>query len=112
MTTPGTQGIRFDGTDFLQLVDGAGGSQITAPEGITGANPTASIEAWVWNPGIAGEETMVSWGHRNGTDGTNMSFNYGSSPDFGAVGHWGAPDIGWGPNGGLDCRNGPSSGVP
>src|SRR5215218_8114730 len=41
--TSGTQGIRFDGTDFLQLVDALGGSLITAPAGITGADPSASI---------------------------------------------------------------------
>jgi hypothetical protein len=95
--TSGTNGIRFDGTDFLQLVNAADSTLITAPEGLTGADPTTSIEAWVWNPGVNNEETMVAWGLRNGPDGSNMSFNYGSNPDYGAVGHWGSPDIGWGP---------------
>lgn len=93
----GTRGIRLDGTDFLQLVNEPNGSLITAPADITGVDPESSIETWVWNPGVAPEETMVSWGKRGGPDGTNMSFNYGSSPDFGAVGHWGSPDLGWGP---------------
>ena len=98
--TSGTNGIRFDGTDYLQLVD-ALGTLIPAPEGITGADPSASIEVWVWNPGVAGEETLVSWGHRGGPDGTNYSFNYGNSDLFGAMGHWGAPHAGWGPPGGA-----------
>jgi len=100
--TSGTQGIRFDGTDFLQLVDALGGSLITAPAGITGADPSASIEAWVWNPGIPGEETMVSWGHRDGPDGSNFSFNYGNDNRWGAMGHWGNPDAGWGAPDGVD----------
>jgi hypothetical protein len=95
--TSGTQGIRFDGTDFLQLVNAADSSLITAPDAITGLDPNTSIETWVWNPGIPSEETMVAWGYRNGPEGSNMSFNYGNNPDFGAVGHWGTPDIGWGP---------------
>ena len=45
--------------------------------------------------GGAGEETILAWGKRGGGCGTNMSFNYGNSPDFGAVGHWCGQDIGW-----------------
>jgi hypothetical protein len=68
-----------------------------APAGLVGIDPTRSIEAWVWNPDLVGEETILSWGRRGGPDGTNMSFNYGTHPAFGAVGHWGdAPDLGWG----------------
>ncbi len=67
-----------------------------APEGILGIDATASIEAWVLNPSIANEETVLAWGKRGGPDGTNMSFNYGSNVDYGAVGHWGVPDLGWG----------------
>ena len=93
----GTSGIRFDGNDFLQLVTEVGGTLVTAPTGITGANPTHSVEAWVWNPGIPGEETVVSWGKRGGPDGSNSSFNYGNDARWGALGRWGASDIGWGP---------------
>ncbi len=67
-----------------------------APEGLVGVDPTRSIEAWVWDDAIAGEETIVSWGKRGGPAGTNMSFNLGTNVNFGAIGHWGAPDIGWG----------------
>src|SRR5207244_6848604 len=41
--TSGTPGIRFDGTDYLQLLDAAGGSLMTAPAGLTGPDPTRSI---------------------------------------------------------------------
>lgn len=99
-TAGGTKGIQFDGTDFLQLATGAGGDLILAPAGLTGESPTRSIEVWALNPDIASEETLVSWGHRGGPDGSNMSFNYGSNLAYGAVGHWGSPDIGWNNNGG------------
>ncbi|MBN1419604.1 MAG: LamG domain-containing protein [Planctomycetes bacterium] len=66
------------------------------PGGLVGLNPTRSIEAWVFNPAIADEETILSWSHRGGPAGTNMSFNYGLNAAFGAIGHWDWPDIGWG----------------
>src|SRR5688572_6911800 len=81
-TVGGTTAMQFDGGDFLMLQDG-GGFPITAPSGITGLNPTRSIEVWVLNPTIAAEETMVSWGHRGDPAGANMSFNYGNSGAFG-----------------------------
>jgi len=81
-------GVSFNGsTDYYQ--------GDIAPAGLVGPNPTRTIEAWVYNPAIAAEETVVAWGHRGGPTGTNMSFNYGSNPDFGAVGHWGWPDMGY-----------------
>jgi hypothetical protein len=54
-----------------------------------------SIEVWAYNPAIADEETLVAWGRRGGPDGSNMSFNYGANGTYGAVGHWGGPDMGW-----------------
>jgi hypothetical protein len=55
-----------------------------------------SIEVWAYNPAIAAEETLVAWSRRGGNpDGSNMSFNYGSDGSYGAVGHWGSPDLGW-----------------
>lgn len=77
-----------------------------APAAVTGVNPNRSIEVWAYNPEIAGEETLVSWGRRGGGDGTNLAFNYGNNGSFGAVGHWGAPDIGWNDGGGA-----PAAGV-
>ena len=61
-----------------------------APEGLVGPNPTRSIEVWVHNLVVVGEETLVAWAHRGGPAGTNMSFNYADNPSWGAVGHWGA----------------------
>ena len=72
-----------------------------APAGIVGLDATRSIEVWAYNDDIADEETLVAWGRRGGPDGTNMSFNYGRYAIWGAVGHWGWPDIGWNDGGGA-----------
>lgn len=106
-TEGGTKGIRFDGTDFMQLVDAVGGALVPPPDGLVGLDPTRSIEVWALNPDVANEETMVSWGKRGGPDGTNVSFGYGSDLRWGAVGHWGGdgPDIGWNNNGGNPPAN-------
>ena len=62
---------------------------------MTGTN-SRTVEAWIHNPAVAGEENIFAWGRRGGPDGSNLSFNHGTDPNFGAVGHWGAgPDIGW-----------------
>ncbi len=55
------------------------------------------IDLWAYNLSMEGEKTLVSWGHRGGPDGTNMAFNYGDSPNWGAVTHWGGDtcDMGW-----------------
>ena len=102
-TVEGVTAVTFNTTDLQDAYQ----SELDAPEGLVGLDPTRSIEAWVYNPTVADEETIVSWGARGGPDGTNMSFNYGSNPFFGAVGHWGAgfPDLGWNNDGGA-----PSSG--
>ncbi len=68
-----------------------------SPASVTGTEDH-SVEVWVFNTRTKGEEAMVSWGRRGGGDGTNVSFNYGDNGAWGAVGHWGAPDIGWDPN--------------
>ena len=84
----GRKCVTFDGSSYFVGPDSS--------PGLEGQGPTSSIEVWVYNPEVPKEETMVSWAHRGGPDGTNMAFNYGYSPDFGAVGHWGdAADIGW-----------------
>lgn len=86
-TAEGVAGIGFNGTAFF--------TGPAAPAGLTGLDPTRSIEVWALNPAVADEETLVSWGRRGGPDGSNMSFNYGNHQAFGAVGHWGGPDKGW-----------------
>lgn len=86
-TINGVKGVLFDGVGDWYVGP-------AAPESVTGAS-SRSVVAWVNNEAIAGEETVFSWGRRNGPDGSNTSFNHGSNGDFGAVGHWGAPDLGW-----------------
>jgi hypothetical protein len=53
-----------------------------------------TIEVWAYNPALANEETMVSWGHRN-SQRRNLGFNFGSNSGFGAATHFG-DDLGWG----------------
>ncbi len=72
-----------------------------APAGLTGLDPTRSIEVWAYNLAFKDEETMVAWGHRGGPAGTNISFNYGQHATWGAVGHWDAPDAPWYVGGGA-----------
>jgi len=78
---------------FFESTDYFAGPEST--DGIHG-DGTRSIEVWVYNGAdLVDEETMVSWGRRGGGDGTNMSFNYGGHDTWGAVGHWGSPDMPW-----------------
>lgn len=66
-----------------------------APAALLG-NGARTVQLWVWNPTLdSDEETLISWGHRGGPNGTAWSFNWGKSPDYGAVTHW-AADLGWG----------------
>src|SRR6185503_14080189 len=59
----GARGIQFDGDDYMQHVTAAGGALILPPSGLVGIDPTRSIEVWAFNPAIADEETLLSWGH-------------------------------------------------
>lgn len=95
----GTRALLFNGLQYMQHVDAPGGNLQLAAPGIVGTNRTVTIEAWVFNNTFPTEETIVAWGRRGGPNGSNMSFNYGSDPNHGAVGHWGGADIGWGING-------------
>ena len=83
----GVKGVTLDGVaDYL--------TGPAAPPYVAGSN-SHSVEAWIFNPAAADEETIFSWGRRGGPDGSNVSFNHGLNASFGAVGHWGGPDIGW-----------------
>ena len=58
-----------------------------------------SVEVWMYNPTVDFDmECMVAWGHRDGPNGTNVSFGCGNDVNWGAVAAWGTPgpDIGWG----------------
>ncbi|MDC0201090.1 hypothetical protein OAK04_01740 [Verrucomicrobia bacterium] len=48
-----------------------------------------SVEAWVWNPSVPAEETIIAWGRRGGPDATNWSMLYGNHGTWGALGGWG-----------------------
>ncbi|MEZ5327160.1 MAG: hypothetical protein R3F19_19090 [Verrucomicrobiales bacterium] len=67
----GVKGVTLDGDSDWYVGP-------SAPSSVTGAT-SRTIEAWVYNPEIAGEETVFSWGRRGGPDGTNVSFNHGSN---------------------------------
>lgn len=86
----GIAGVRFN--PEAPAADAYEGPLTTAE---LSGNSNSSIEVWAYNPAIAAEETLVAWGQRGGPDGSNMSFNYGANADYGAVGHWGASDMGW-----------------
>lgn len=101
ITTPallGPPAAEFDGSDFLAHVDAQDGAYQIVDSALAGVDPQRSIEVWAFNPSTVGEETMVSWGRRGGPVGTNLSFNYGNNGQWGAVGHWDFPDLGWDPN--------------
>ena len=83
----GLKAVTFDGASWFD-----GPASVPGIEG----KGTRTIEVWVYNPTTVGEETMVHWSHRGGPDGTNIAFNYGNHGTWGAVGHWGSPDMPWG----------------
>jgi len=83
----GRKAVTFDGNDKMA-------STFVAPEGITG-NGDYTVAVWAHNPSFASEECMVAWGRRGGPDGSNAQFNFGDHPIWGAVGHWGWPDMGF-----------------
>lgn len=65
------------------------------PATLVEPNSSRTIEVWVLNADAQDQESVVAWGRRNGGTGTLMVFGYGTQPDWGAVNHWGPPDLGW-----------------
>lgn len=83
----GRKAITFDGDSYFE-----GPRTVPTIEG----GDSRSIEVWAYNDAATvDEETMVSWSSRGGPDGTNIAFNYGQHGTWGAVGHWGSPDMPW-----------------
>ena len=76
----GVKAITLDGTNDWYI-----GPASTPLAG----NVDRSIEAWVNNPTISREETVVAWGRRGGGAGTNWSMNYGNNNAWGVLGAWG-----------------------
>lgn len=88
-TIGGVKGVSFSGSEVL--------TGPVAPSNLTGASPR-TIQAWIFNPSTSTEETIVSWGRRDGPNGTMCGFFHGTNSGFGAVGNWGTPDMAWGPD--------------
>lgn len=82
----GARAVTFDGSSYF------GGP--TSVPGLEYGDPR-SIEVWAHNPAIGSDEAMVAWGNYGGPEGTDMAFRYGSQSAYGAVMHWGWPDLGW-----------------
>ncbi|MFL2484701.1 MAG: LamG-like jellyroll fold domain-containing protein, partial [Verrucomicrobiales bacterium] len=76
-----------DGVKAITL-DGSNDWYVGPTSPLTG-DADRSIETWVFNPEIPGEETIVAWGRRGGPDSTNWSMNYGNHNTWGALGGWG-----------------------
>lgn len=54
-----------------------------------------SVEIWVFQGNVREQESVVSWGKRQGPDRTFAGFRYGSDPDFGAIARWGSAESGF-----------------
>ncbi len=80
--------------DYVSMDSGTQFVGPPAPTSIAGAE-TRSVEVWVKNDTVDNEDVMVAWGMR-GAEGRNYAFTYGSNATWGALGAWGAPDLGWG----------------
>jgi hypothetical protein len=80
-----------------------------APASVTGSG-ARTVEVWAFNPSLANEENIVSWGHR-GTDNRNWATSFGNTVKlFGGVGQYGDDgDTPWTtllPDGDGDAANG------
>jgi hypothetical protein len=91
-TVDGVKGVVFDGRQEWMV------GPSTAGTAIEGLDPNRTVELWVYSGNVQGEESGISWGHRGGPDGSNASLGYGRHSAWGALGQWGAPDIGFDPN--------------
>ena len=85
-TVAGKKALTFPGTNRLV-------GSINAPASITGQNPYTVISQ-LYNPSIALEEAYLTWAQR-GTSSRCAQFNFGTSPDYGAVTHWDSADMGF-----------------
>ena len=85
----GTPAVVFNGTNYYT---GLGEPYSFA------TNASRSVEAWIYNPDVADEETVFAWSSRGGPDGSNSGFSHGRNASFGALQFWGAADVPWGTN--------------
>ncbi len=84
----GRKAMEFQGKESLKAT-------FSTPSQWSG-NCSYSVEAIVLNPEISEAEAIVSWCGRGGPDGMTGQVGYGSHPVWGAVGHWGFADMGFG----------------
>ncbi|GAA5116076.1 autotransporter-associated beta strand repeat-containing protein [Luteolibacter yonseiensis] len=82
-TVAGATAVVFDGDGDYFV-----GPMTTAALHAVGARH--SVEIWVFQGNIRDQESVVSWGKRQGPDLTFAGFRYGADPDFGAIARWGA----------------------
>ena len=92
-------GVTFDGNIVPGVVFNGGTgadaeyftSDFNAPVSVEG-NGIRTVEVWILNPALDDlpEETVVAWGNRGNPARSNLSFNYHSSAEFGAVATWGS----------------------
>jgi hypothetical protein len=82
------------GVEYVTMNNGTQYVGPFAPATVVGAG-TRTVEVWVKNDSVDNEDIMVAWGKR-GTSGRNYAFTYGSQATWGALGAWGAQDLGWG----------------
>ena len=77
----GVKAVTFDGSNWFEGP--------TSVAGIEGAG-TRSVEIWAYNPSVSdAEETMLSWAHRGGPEGSNMAFSTIAATPNGARWHTG-----------------------
>jgi hypothetical protein len=85
-----------DGVRALTLI--GNNDWLTGPPAsasLVGNNPH-SIEAWINNPDVGTQETIISWGRQSGTLGGLNSMNHGTQNIYGGFEHWGgAYSAGW-----------------
>lgn len=62
---------------------------------LDGTGQAHSMEFWAFQGQIKPEEAVLSWGKRDGPDGTLAGGRYSSNPDYGASARWGQPDMGF-----------------
>jgi Concanavalin A-like lectin/glucanases superfamily/Immunoglobulin domain len=104
-TVGGPNGLALNG-QYLRLTNPIAGGLIPPPATLVGTNAVCSIEVWVFNPQVADNECMISWGAR--AAGQNMAFEYGYNAGFGAAEHNAdnsTADTSWDINGGCPLNS-------
>jgi hypothetical protein len=96
----GVVGLGFPGgssgtSGYMQLKASIAGALIPPALGMVGPQATYSVEAWVLNPQVTGDESMIAWGARS--TGLNAAFEYGTGSSGGFQHNGGGNDIQWDP---------------